>query len=182
MFGSKLRLKKIHATLSEIFTPLFWSDIQATSSNIHAILPRIFMPPPGCVSVLCCDVPADCLPPACPPSLVDSLRQPLLPTATDHCLRPPTANRIGSVFVLGSVFGDYVCLCVVAFGMKIFRLHKTRKNKNTRKFTPPIFTPTLLPPKHANCPGWGPVRVGAHMGPQGPYGPIRAHMGPYGPI
>ena len=96
MFGSKLRLKKNHATLSEIFTPLFWSDIQATSSNIHAILPRIFMPPPGCVSVLCCDVPADCLPPACPPSLVDSLRQPLLPTAADHCLRPPAANRIGS--------------------------------------------------------------------------------------
>ena len=39
-------------------------------------------------------------------------------------------------------------------------------------------------------PGWGPVRVGAHMGPYGPiYGPIWAHMGPlwvlmgpYGPI
>ena len=28
-------------------------------------------------------------------------------------------------------------------------------------------------------PGWGPVRVGAHMG---PYGPIWAHMGPCGPI
>ena len=28
-------------------------------------------------------------------------------------------------------------------------------------------------------PGWGPVRVGAHMG---PYGPIWALMGPYGPI
>ena len=25
--------------------------------------------------------------------------------------------------------------------------------------------------------GWGPVRVGAHMG---PYGPMWAHMGPYG--
>ena len=25
-------------------------------------------------------------------------------------------------------------------------------------------------------PGWGPVRVGAHMGPYGPYGPIRALM------
>ena len=36
-------------------------------------------------------------------------------------------------------------------------------------------------------PGWGPVRVGAHLGPWGPYGPIEplwAHgalMGPYGP-
>ena len=30
-------------------------------------------------------------------------------------------------------------------------------------------------------PGWGPVRVGAHMGPYGPiYGPIWAHVGPYG--
>ena len=28
-------------------------------------------------------------------------------------------------------------------------------------------------------PGWGPVRVGAHMG---PYGPLWALMGPYGPI
>ena len=27
-------------------------------------------------------------------------------------------------------------------------------------------------------PGWGPVRVGAHMG---PYGPLWALMGPYGP-
>ena len=26
-------------------------------------------------------------------------------------------------------------------------------------------------------PGWGPVRVGAHMG---PYGPLWAHVGPYG--
>ena len=32
-------------------------------------------------------------------------------------------------------------------------------------------------------PGWGPVRVGAHMGPYGPiYGPIWAHVGPCGPI
>ena len=35
------------------------------------------------------------------------------------------------------------------------------------------------------CPGWGPVRVGAHMGPymgpyMGPCGPIWAHVGPYG--
>ena len=29
-------------------------------------------------------------------------------------------------------------------------------------------------------PGWGPVRVGAHMGPYGPiYKPIWAHMGVY---
>ena len=28
-------------------------------------------------------------------------------------------------------------------------------------------------------PGWGPVRVGAHMD---PYGPLWAHKGPYGPI
>ena len=42
------------------------------------------------------------------------------------------------------------------------------------------------------CPGWGPVRVGAHMGPHGPlwalmgpmgpYGPLWALMGPYGPL
>ena len=33
------------------------------------------------------------------------------------------------------------------------------------------------------CPGWGPVRVGAHMGPYGLiYGPIWALMGPYGPM
>ena len=38
-------------------------------------------------------------------------------------------------------------------------------------------------------PGWGPIRVGAHMGPygplwalMGPYGPLWAHMGPYGPM
>ena len=38
------------------------------------------------------------------------------------------------------------------------------------------------------CPGWGPVRVGAHMGPygllwalMGPYEPLWALMGPYGP-
>ena len=32
-------------------------------------------------------------------------------------------------------------------------------------------------------PGWGPVRVGAHMGPYGPlWAHIWAHMGPYGPI
>ena len=36
---------------------------------------------------------------------------------------------------------------------------------------------------------FGPVRVGAHMGPYGPlwahvgpYGPIRVHKGPYGPL
>ena len=32
-------------------------------------------------------------------------------------------------------------------------------------------------------PGWGPVRVGAHMGPYGPiYGPIWALMGPPGQV
>ena len=32
-------------------------------------------------------------------------------------------------------------------------------------------------------PGWGPVRVGAHMGPYGPlWAHIWAHMVPYGPI
>ena len=42
-------------------------------------------------------------------------------------------------------------------------------------------------------PGWGPVRVGAHMGAYGPIygpiwalvglcGPLWAHVGPYGPI
>ena len=32
-------------------------------------------------------------------------------------------------------------------------------------------------------PGWGPVRVGAHMGPYGPlWAHIWAHMGLYGPI
>merc|ERR1711924_126835 len=32
-------------------------------------------------------------------------------------------------------------------------------------------------------PGWGPVRVGALMGPYvSPYGPMWAHMGPSGPL
>ena len=34
---------------------------------------------------------------------------------------------------------------------------------------------------HMPGPGWGPVRVGAHMGPLwGPYGAIWAHVVPYG--
>ena len=84
----------------------------------------------------------------------------------------PEAGQYSSGLL--GLFLDLIIFLISWFYFKIFGLILVFKS---------YFQVLLARAGLGPSPGWGPVRVGAHMGPYGPiYTPIWAHVGPYGPI